>query len=348
MRFEEVVVDRGVFRSKPGIDVRSNWRDTDSGFLPDMLLRVFECRSKSIDSRQKSPDPERLVSIRRRIQLTFADEELVSALGDAATNQVVERFRQFAYLPRHLLGALEANALAENWGPDSHLLEKYLAVHVAWSVEQGRVTRGEGQFYTTAGHLQTRYGTPLYLAFAENLSEAARQPYRVVAAGSQIAAPEYPTPPDIPSTPPIEIGSEIVMMHDHILDDNAHRVPFFRDTPRVAQMCAIAGAIQWSLNRGLQLPQWYYGQMSYIVPLYLASREDIAATPDLIAPIQVSSGKLLVRTLMEPYMAYASARVAVSRHDQLPHWLLSVWERCANEAMRGEYEPAIRSVTTAA
>ena len=46
-------------------------------------------------------------------------------------------------------------------------------------------------------------------------------------------------------------------------------LPSYGTPPPVAQMCAVAGAIQWSLNRGLQLQHWYFGQMNYIVPLYL-------------------------------------------------------------------------------
>jgi len=52
-------------------------------------------------------------------------------------------------------------------------------------------------------------------------------------------------------------------------------VGFLADTPPVAQMCAVAGAIQWSLNRGLHLNNWYFGRMNYIVPLCLQSRENM-------------------------------------------------------------------------
>ncbi|MEN1396487.1 hypothetical protein, partial [Pseudomonas aeruginosa] len=65
------------------------------------------------------------------------------------------------------------------------------------------------------------------------------------------------------------------MQHDHMLKDNADRVEFLKDAPPVAQMCAISGAIQWSINRSLQLPYWYFGSMNYLVPLYLRDREDI-------------------------------------------------------------------------
>ncbi len=95
-------------------------------------------------------------------------------------------------------------------------------------------------------------------------------------------------------------------------------------------MCAVSGAIQWSLNRALQLPYWYYGRMNYLVPLYMQSRENITLAPDLIAPIQVTADALMVRTVLLPHMPYANARVSVRRHDQLPHWLLDAWNVAAN------------------
>jgi len=251
-------------------------------------------------------------------------EELLEQLGSPYTRDVVPRLHRFAYVPEHLLDKLAGEALAEHWGKNNFVLRKYLAVHVPWAIEQGRFTQGEGQLYITAGQLQTRYGTPLFLVF-QGIEEAGRSPWRLVAAGSQISAPELPTPPETPQPPDLERGAEIVMIHDHILGDNSERVAFLHGTPPVAQMCAVAGAIQWSLNRGLQLRNWYFGQMNYIVPLYLQSREDITRSPDVIAPIQISPGNLIVRTVLEPHMAFPNARVAVNRHDQLPAWLLEAW-----------------------
>jgi len=262
-------------------------------------------------------------------------EDLLEQIGSPYTSKVVPRLHRLAFVPDSMLEKLAKDALSEHWGPNHYALEKYLAVHVPWSIEQGRFTQREDQFYVTAGHLQTRYGTPLYLVF-QRITEQGRCPWRLVAAGSQISAPELPIPPDIPQPPQLERGAEVVMSHDHILGDHADRVPFLRDTPPVAQMCAVSGAIQWSLNRGLQLGHWYFGQMNYIVPLYLQSRENITRAPDLIAPVQVSPGNLLVRTVLEPSMPYPNARVAVHRHDQLPAWLLESWATYAEQAAAAE------------
>lgn len=251
-------------------------------------------------------------------------DELLEQLGSPYTKDVVSRLHRFAYVPDNVIEKLAHEALSEHWGRGNFALRKYLAVHVPWALEQGRFTHGESQLYVTAGHLQTRYGTPLFLVF-QRIWEAGKSPWRLVAAGSQVSASVLPTPADIPQPPQLERGAEIVMSHDHILGDNSERVAFLRSTPSVAQMCAVAGSIQWSLNRGLQLQHWYFGRMNYIVPLYLQSRENITRSPDLIAPIQVSPGNLVVRTVLEPAMAYPNARVSVHRHDQLPAWLLEAW-----------------------
>lgn len=261
--------------------------------------------------------------------MPITKEEVLASLGTSLTNEVVARLRKAAHVPRSMLENLSRSALSESWGNDLYVLEKYLAVHFAWSIEQDRFTVSDNQLFVTAGHLQTRYGTPLYLVFERN-NQPERQPLYCVHVGSDIAAPSLPTPPELPSPPEIHRGGEIVMLHEHILQHNAERVPFLERTPPVSQMCAVSGAIQWPLNRGLQLPYWYYGRMNYLVPLYMQSCEDITLPPDLIAPVQINPDTLIVRTVLLPHMPYANARVSVKRHDQLPHWMLSAWNAAAN------------------
>lgn len=267
----------------------------------------------------------------------FEQVQLLEALGDGRTNQVVQRFEKFAFLPHQVINALATQALAEQWGRNNYVLTKYLAVQVPWAIEQGHYTTSANQFYVRAGHLQTRYGTPLYLVFEENDSRHG-EPYVLRHAGSDVSAPSLPSEPDIPSPSELPIGAEIVMLHEHILGDNSARVPFLSGTPFVAQMCAVSGAIQWSLNRGLQLPYWYFGTMNYLVPIYLQSREDITKAPDVIAPIQVTKDSLIVRTVLEPHMPYANSRVSVRRHDQLPHWMLAAWEAHAAQITESQIE----------
>lgn len=263
----------------------------------------------------------------------FEQRELLGQLGDNKTNLVVDRINSFASIPNGILNSLAQDALKEEWGHNLYVLKKYLAVHIAWSIEQGRYTTSKDQFYVTAGHLQTRYGTPLYLVFAKN--SFGNPPWHLVKAGANISAPEFPVPPEIPKPAEFVPGTEIVIAHDHILGDNAHRVVILAKIPPLLQICAVSGAVQWSINRGLHLPYWYFGRMHYLIPLYLNSREDITLAPDAVAPVQVYPENIMVRTVLEPAMPYANARVAVPRHDQLPHWLIDAW---ANFAKRATYK----------
>ena len=186
-------------------------------------------------------------------------EELIDAPGTPYTNHAVGRLRTLAHIPYAHLQTLATTALIENWGNSLYVLEKYLAVHTAWSIEQQRYTASDNQLFITAGHLQTRYGTPIYMIFEKNQNPG-QQPLYCVHCGSDISAPELPRSPDIPEPPEIPRGVEIVMLHEHILQDNAGRVPFLGQTPPVSQMCAVSGAIPWALNRGLELPYWYFWQ----------------------------------------------------------------------------------------
>src|SRR5690606_37821803 len=163
--------------------------------------------------------------------MKFTNEELLVAWGDPFTNKVVDRLHRFAFIPPEMLERLAAIALPEDWGRNLYVLKKYLAVQIAWSIEQGQFTQGNDQFYVTAGHLQTRYGTPIYLAFGRNRN-LNREPFYLVAVESNMSAPTLPVPPNIPLPTDIPVGVEIVMMHDHILDDNADRAPFLQQTPR--------------------------------------------------------------------------------------------------------------------
>lgn len=98
----------------------------------------------------------------------FEQQLLLEQLGDAHTNEVVAAFRRFVFIPFAVTDALSRLAMGERWGRNNYVLEKYLAVHVRWSIEQDVYTASDSQWFTTAGHLQTSYGVPLYLEFISN------------------------------------------------------------------------------------------------------------------------------------------------------------------------------------
>ena len=278
--------------------------------------------------------------------MAFEQSTLLNHLGSAYTTRPVERLKDFAFLSPQALKNLREAALPEYWGSHNFVLEKYLAVHVPWAIEQGQNTRSENQFYMRAGHLQTRYGSPIYLVFEENMNPN-QQPYHLTYAGSHIVtndgegaedAEDLPGETSIPSAEPIPLGVQIEMRDDHIMEKIPERMPFLRDTPVVSTICAIAGAINWALSLDLQLAYWYNGRMGYLVPLYLTKRESIMAAPDAVAPLQLVNDRWMVPTILEPRFSYANARVAAKRHDELRPWMLSVWEDHALEGGAGEEE----------
>jgi hypothetical protein len=48
---------------------------------------------------------------------------------------------------------------------------------------------------------------------------------------------------------------------------------------------------------------------------------------------------MVVRTLLDPHVAYSPARAVVERWEQLPAWLLDAWDAATGENEGGEAEP---------
>lgn len=240
----------------------------------------------------------------------------------------IECLYNFAYLPEDKIERLSHAALREQWGRANKVLKRYLALHVGLAVRQGKYVQQDVGLIFCAGQLQTRYGNPLYLRFEEN--KQLKPAYYLQYVGEALNSWEQlPQPPDYPTWPEITRGAEIVLAGEHILNDHSERLGMLREVSPIAGVCALTGAIHWALFRDLAVKQLHHGVPSYFVPIYLESREDITNAPDLIAPLQVQDNKLYVRTALEPYMAYPSARIVSTRHDKLPSWLLRAWEENA-------------------
>ena len=94
-------------------------------------------------------------------------ETLANQFGRGRRGEV-QNLHAFAWIPDEKLKMLADVALDEDWGNNHFALEKYLAEHVPLSVEQERYVWYEEELLVTAGALQTRYGTPVYLAFEKN------------------------------------------------------------------------------------------------------------------------------------------------------------------------------------
>lgn len=255
----------------------------------------------------------------------------------------VKALHGFAFIPDDKLQRLRSLVLDEDWGRRLFVLEKYLAVNVQLAVEQGCLVRDGERLVVSAGRLQTRYGAPVYLVFEPN-----RQPsppwYLKFIGDETVVSGVLPSPPDFGKWPDLRLESEVTVAHDHILNDHQERVSFLSGTPTVSQKCAIAGAIQWALHRGLHVRQRYLQHNLYMVPVYLQSWENVSTAPDLVAPLQVQPDRLIVRTLLPPHGSYARARAVAERVDRLPPWLLDGWHRRPAEAEAVELDQEVEGL----
>lgn len=271
-------------------------------------------------------------------------EDLLEQYGSPRTQHLIrDCLYNFSLITPRAINELKEQSLQENWGEDSHLnvLSKYLAVTLYWSIEQEKFIEYQDGFIVAAGLLRNRYNVPLYLKFEPNQRNS-QQPWALTYAGTGENFSDYvelPPPPEVPKAPEIPRGNEIVVRDEHILRDNFERIEFLAPASTVTQICAINGAIQWSIYRELYHPCWYFGKMQYFIPVYLKSQEDMTITPDLIVPLEVRSGEfpLLVRTVMNPIKQtsyYGNIRPVVARADQLKPWIISSWK----EAMLSQNE----------
>ncbi|MCT7954428.1 DUF3825 domain-containing protein [Laspinema palackyanum] len=269
-------------------------------------------------------------------------EDLLEQYGSPRTRNLLrDCLYSFSFITQKALNKLNEQSLQENWGKELDVLKKYIAITLYWSIEQEKFLEYKDGFIVAAGLLRNRYNVPLYLKFEPNQRDD--QPWRLTDAGTgenfSDEEVELPPPPEVPKAPEIPLGNEIVISDEHILRDNVGRVEFLAPASTVTQICALNGAIQWSIYKGLYQPCWYYGKMQYFIPIYLKSQENITTTPDLIAPLEVREGKipLRVRTVMNPIRQttyYSNIRPVVARADQLQPWIISSW----NEAMLSQNE----------
>lgn len=251
-------------------------------------------------------------------------EQLLADFGDEYLS--IQSLFQFCFVPGGRLSLLKELAPEEEWGMNNFVLLKYLAVHIRLSIEQGRYVWNGDQIVLTAGRLFSTKGVPLYLGLVRN-STPDENPWVLNWVGERPSTAELPEPADLGDWPALDARNEVVIACDLAADDRRSKLGALAETPLVVQSSAIAGAVHWSLHRNLAVRQIHGGGRGYFVPVYLSSRDDLTVSPELVAPVQVQSNRLVVRTLLEPHVAYSPARAVVERWEQLPSWLLDAWDQ---------------------
>jgi len=224
----------------------------------------------------------------------------------------VEALLDFCALPPERLSLLKDLAAPEDWGEGEAVLQRYLALHIPLAIGQGRYVWSGSQIAMRAGHLATLEGAALYVGLAK--TDGGR--WELSWADERPSVVEALFPADLGPWPELDPRLEVVVAVDPI------RSSALAGLGLVAQGAAVAGAVEWSVRRGLAVRQFRGESRGYFVPVHLTSRE---AAPDLVAPVQVQAERLVVRALIDPRGAYPTARAVVERRDQLPAWMLDAW-----------------------
>jgi len=262
-------------------------------------------------------------------------EQLLADFGEEYLS--IQSLFHFCFVPGGRLSLLKELTPVEEWGQNNFVLLKYLAVHVRLAIEQGHYVWNGDQIVLSAGRLSSIKGMPLYLGLVPN-STPNENPWVLNWVGERPSTAELPEPADLGTWPVLDPRGEVVIACDLASDDRRSKLGALADATPVVQSAAIAGAVHWALHRGLAVRQIHGGGRGYFVPVYLNSREDLTVSPELVAPLQVQAARVVVRTLLEPHVAYSPARAVVERWEQVAPWLLDAWDQATegNEPAAGD------------
>jgi hypothetical protein len=266
-------------------------------------------------------------------------DQLLADFGDEYLS--IQSLFQFCFVPGGRLSLLKELTPVEEWGMNNFVLLKYLAVHVRLSIEQGRYVWNGDQIVLTAGRLFSIKGAPLYIGLVRN-STPDENPWVLNWVGERPSTAELPEPADLGEWPVLDPHNEVVIACDFSSEERRAKLGALAEAPLVLQCSAVAGAVHWSLHRNLAVRQIHGGGRGYFVPVYLSSRDDLTVAPELVAPIQVQSNRLVVRTLLDPHVAYSPARAVVERWEQIQSWLLDAWDQATEGDARPATEEAAR------
>jgi hypothetical protein len=251
-------------------------------------------------------------------------EQLLADFGEEYLS--IQSLFQFCFVPGGRLSLLKELTPVEEWGQNNFVLLKYLAVHIRLAIEQQRFAWNGDQIVLAAGRLTSIKGMPLYLGLVRN-STPNENPWVLNWVGERPSTAELPEPADLGEWPALDPGNEVVIACDLATDERRAKLGSLAEAGLVVQSSAIAGAVHWALHRNLAVRQIHGGGRGYFVPVYLNSREDLTVAPELVAPLQVQSTRLIVRTLLDPHVAYSPARAVVERWEQISTWLLDAWDQ---------------------
>jgi hypothetical protein len=239
----------------------------------------------------------------------------------------------FAFHPEGWVENIEKDTKKEPWGKDNKVLELYLRAAFEIAKLQNKVYEDEASnlAFWKAGYLVNEMSDPIWLIYSSN-SKANKQKwiFKKVHSGTcplqgrnndefQIKI----TPPEFNSTWSIHISQSNI---DHIYRDpeNVKRLEmvFGKDLAKNTHLIfrTILGEIELNRKAETVIPQWYFGDYQFLMPLFLTQSDkvELAAT---LSP-NPTMKRYEIRTLLLPHYSYAYARALVKSRAAFASWML--------------------------
>lgn len=239
----------------------------------------------------------------------------------------------FAFHPEGWLDTIAKQTKSEPWGKDNKVLDLYLKAAFEITKQQNKVYEDEtgGLAFWKAGYLVNEMSDPIWLVYQSNRrSDKQKWVFKNVHSGScpvsgrdtdefqvKIILPEFN------QSWSIHISQQNI---DHIYKDaeNVKRLEsvFGKDLAKNKHLIfrTVLGEIELNRKSETVIPQWYFGDYQFLMPLFLTQPEkvELAAT---LTP-NPSMKRYEIKTLLLPHYSYAYARALVKNRAAFASWML--------------------------
>lgn len=223
---------------------------------------------------------------------------------------------------------LERIAKKEPWGKDHKILELYLRANFEIAQSQNKVYISDTEAYWRAGHLSTETGDPIWIKYRLNNREGKQKwvfdKFAIGLSPIQEISIEDMT---VSYNPPDFFPSWSLLItpnsFEHIVDEHKSRL----EAVLGKNACdnsdflfkAIYGELELRKKDGDAIPQWYWSQYQFLLPMSITNNKEIQLVATL-SPI-IESKQYQVRSILPPEYAYAYARAVVKYRTRILGWM---------------------------
>jgi len=225
-------------------------------------------------------------------------------------------------------------AKEEPWGQDRKVLELYLRANFEIAKQKSKVYENEkdNKAFWKAGYLVNDVSDPIWLVYDLNKRDHPKWHFKEIYTGEcpihtddddfQVKFQVKYEPPEFNSSWKIYFNQKNL---EHMLKDSANQRRLFKVFGDLADNAhlifrVIYGEVELKRKEEIVIPQWYYNDYQFLMPLYLTqpNKVELAAT---LTP-NSSLGRYEVNTLLLPHYSYAYARSVVKSRASFANWML--------------------------